>query len=193
MRRCADLIAFRDADTTVAGRAQDKRRFLGSTQWTELIGPILRVSFVRTTRYPLLLDSVRPHRYDHCVSYETAMATILVIDDEPSIRGLLKEVLEKAGHRVLQAEDGRKGLSLYQQEPVDLVIMDLLMPETDGLEATLQLTREYLDAKVIAITGAQGDQNFLDVAKLFGARRAFAKPFDITKLLEAVEEELAVA
>ena len=101
------------------------------------------------------------------------MATILVIDDEPSIRGLLKEVLEKAGHRVLQAEDGRKGLTLYQQEPVDLVIMDLLMPETDGLEATLQLTREYLDAKVIAITGAQGDQNFLDVAKLFGARRAF--------------------
>jgi two-component system response regulator (stage 0 sporulation protein F) len=121
------------------------------------------------------------------------MATILVIDDEPSIRGLLKEVLEKAGHRVLQAEDGRQGLTLYQKEPVDLVIMDLLMPETDGLEATLQLTREYLDAKVIAITGAQGDQNFLDVAKLFGARRAFEKPFDINKFLEAVEEELAVA
>jgi two-component system, response regulator, stage 0 sporulation protein F len=120
------------------------------------------------------------------------MANVLVIDDEPSIRGLLKEVLEKAGYRVLQAEDGRKGLTLYQQEPVDLVIMDLLMPETDGLEATLQLTREYLDAKVIAITGAQGDQNFLDVAKLLGARRAFEKPFDIHKLLEAVEEELSV-
>jgi CheY-like chemotaxis protein len=67
------------------------------------------------------------------------MATILVIDDEQSIRGLLKGVLEKAGHRVLEAEDGRKGLTLYQKEHVDLVIMDLLMPETDGLEATLQL------------------------------------------------------
>jgi len=121
------------------------------------------------------------------------MATILIIDDEQSIRGLLKEVLVKAGHRVLEAEDGRKGLTLYQKESIDLVIMDLLMPETDGLEATLQLTREYLDAKVIAITGAQGDHNFLDVAKLFGARRTFEKPFDINKLLEAVEEELAVA
>jgi two-component system, response regulator, stage 0 sporulation protein F len=119
------------------------------------------------------------------------MATILVIDDEPSIRGLLKEVLVKAGHRVLEAENGRKGLTLYQNELVDLVIMDLLMPETDGLEATLQLTREYVDAKVIAITGAQGDHNFLDIAKLFGARRAFEKPFDINKLLDAVKEELA--
>ncbi len=119
------------------------------------------------------------------------MATILVIDDEQSIRGLLKEVLVKAGHRVLEAENGRKGLTLYQKELVDLVIMDLLMPETDGLEATLQLTREYVDAKVIAITGAQGDHNFLDIAKLFGARRAFEKPFDINKLLDAVKEELA--
>jgi two-component system response regulator (stage 0 sporulation protein F) len=118
------------------------------------------------------------------------MATILVIDDEQSIRGLLKEVLEKAGHRVLEAGDGRQGFALYKEQPVDLVIMDLLMPDTDGLEATLQLTREYVDAKIIAITGAQGDRNFLDVAKLFGARRTFEKPFDLAKLLEAVNEEL---
>lgn len=119
------------------------------------------------------------------------MATILVIDDEQSIRGLLKEVLEKAGHSVIEAGDGREGLALYQKQPVDLVIMDLLMPDTDGLEATLQLTREYVDAKVIAITGAQGDRNFLDVAKLFGARRAFEKPFDLNQLIQAVQEELA--
>lgn len=118
------------------------------------------------------------------------MATILVIDDEQSIRGLLREVLEKAGYRVLEAADGHEGLALYQQQPVDLVLMDLLMPDTDGLEATLQLTREYVDAKVIAMTGAQGDRNFLDVAKLFGARRTIAKPFDIKQLLQAVQEEL---
>jgi len=119
------------------------------------------------------------------------MATILIIDDEQSIRDLLREVLEKAGHRVIEARDGREGLTLYSQQPVDLVIMDLLMPDTDGLEATLQLTREYVDAKIIAMTGAQGDRNFLDVAKLFGARRAFEKPFDINKLVQAVKEELA--
>jgi two-component system response regulator (stage 0 sporulation protein F) len=119
------------------------------------------------------------------------MATILIIDDEQSIRDLLREVLEKAGHRVIEARDGREGLTLYSQQPVDLVIMDLLMPDTDGLEATLQLTREYVDAKIIAMTGAQGDRNFLDVAKLFGARRTFEKPFDINKLIQAVKEELA--
>jgi len=119
------------------------------------------------------------------------MATILVIDDEASIRNLLKEVLERAHHRVLLAGDGQEGLILYQQNKVDLVLMDILMPGTDGLETTLQLTREYLDAKVIAMTGAQGDKNFLDVAKLFGARRVFEKPFDLDKLVQAINEELA--
>lgn len=119
------------------------------------------------------------------------MATILVIDDEESIRTLLRDVLVKAGHKVLEARDGREGLSVYGKGKVDLVIMDMLMPNTDGLEATLELTREYLDAKIIAITGAQGERNFLDVAKLFGARRTFEKPFDLTELLAAVEQELA--
>ena len=119
------------------------------------------------------------------------MATILIIDDEESIRNLLKEVLERAKHHVLEASDGREGLRLYQQNKVDLVLMDILMPGTDGLEATLQLTREYLDAKVIAMTGAQGERNFLDVAKLFGARRVFEKPFNLDKLVQAINEELA--
>ena len=119
------------------------------------------------------------------------MATILVIDDEDSIRSLLREVLERANHHVLEASGGRDGLLLYQKNKVDLVLMDILMPETDGLETTLQLTREYLDAKVIAMTGAQGEKNFLDVAKLFGARRVFEKPFDLAKLVQAVNEELA--
>ncbi len=103
------------------------------------------------------------------------MATILVIDDEESIRTLLKEVLERANHHVLEARDGQEGLTLYKQNKVDLVLMDILMPGTDGLEATLELTREYVDAKVIAMTGAQGDRNFLDVAKLFGARTRLRK------------------
>src|SRR4029079_13410804 len=119
------------------------------------------------------------------------MATIMVIDDEASIRSLLRDVLEKAGHKVVEAKDGREALSLYQKDRADLLIMDLLMPEVDGLEATLQLTREYLDTKIIAMTGAQGDRNFLDVAKLFGARRVFEKPFDLNKMVEAVNEELA--
>lgn len=120
-----------------------------------------------------------------------SMATILVIDDETSIRTLLRGVLEQAGHRVVEAHDGREAISQYQQNRPDLVIMDLLMPEVDGLEATLQLSREYVDTKIIAMTGAQGDRNFLDVAQLFGACRAFEKPFDLQQMLQAVQEELA--
>ena len=119
------------------------------------------------------------------------MATIMVIDDEASIRSLLREVLEKAGHTVVEAKDGREALDLYQKDKADLLIMDLLMPEVDGLEATLQLTREYMDTKIIAMTGAQGDRNFLEIAKLFGAHQAFEKPFDLTAMLKAVETELA--
>lgn len=122
-----------------------------------------------------------------------SMATIMVIDDETSIRALLRGVLEKAGHRVMEAHDGREALALYHKSRPDLVIMDLLMPEVDGLEATLQLSREYVDTKIIAMTGAQGDRNFLDVAKLFGACRAFEKPFDLQQMLHAVQEELATA
>ena len=97
----------------------------------------------------------------------------------------------KQHHHAREARDGREGLTLYQQNKVDLVLMDILMPGTDGLETTLQLTREYLDAKVIAMTGAQGDRNFLDVAKLFGTRHVFEKPFDIDKLVQPINEELA--
>ncbi|MGQ0810006.1 MAG: response regulator, partial [Nitrospiraceae bacterium] len=119
------------------------------------------------------------------------MATILIIDDEHSIRTLLRDVLEQGGHKVLEAKDGREGVTVYQSNSVDLVIMDLLMPDTDGLEATLQLTREYVDAKIIAMTGAQGERNFLDVAKMFGARRTFEKPVEIKQMLQAVQQDLA--
>jgi two-component system response regulator (stage 0 sporulation protein F) len=121
------------------------------------------------------------------------MATILVIDDEASIRTLLRGVLEDAGHRVIEAHDGKEALTIYHKKRPDLVIMDLLMPEVDGLEATLQLSREYVDTKIIAMTGAQGDRNFLDVAQLFGACRAFEKPFDLQQMLRAVQEELTAS
>ena len=90
------------------------------------------------------------------------MATILIIDDEESVRALLRFALEAAGYEVTEAANGRQG-------PTDLVIVDVL----------LDLTREFLQAKVIAISGAGGEQNVLDVAKLLGARQTFQKPFSV--------------
>lgn len=105
------------------------------------------------------------------------MATILIVDDDAPIRGALRDILEAEGHQIREAADGRIGLMLYREAPADLVITDVLMPERDGMEVTLALTQEFLDARVIAMTDATGDQNFLNVAKLFGARRIIQKPF----------------
>jgi len=118
------------------------------------------------------------------------MATILIIDDEKGIRSLLREVLENEGHQVIEASNGRKGMELYLKAPTDLVIMDILMPVKDGMEATWQLTHEFPDAKIIAMTAGRGDTNFLDVVKLFGAHRALEKPFKMEDMLQAVREEL---
>jgi len=119
------------------------------------------------------------------------MASILVVDDHASIRTLLRSILEADGHRVREAEDGEAGLRLYRDEAADLVITDMMMPGRDGMEVTLALTQEFLDARVIAITGETGDHNFLNVAKLFGARRILQKPFEVEDLREAVRFTLS--
>lgn len=114
------------------------------------------------------------------------MASILIVDDDAPIRALLRRILEEDGHQIREAANGQIGLALYREMPADLVITDIMMPERDGMEVTLALTQEFLDARVIAITGATGDQNFLNVAKLFGARRVIQKPFTPGDIRRAV-------
>jgi two-component system response regulator (stage 0 sporulation protein F) len=118
------------------------------------------------------------------------MATILIIDDEEIIRVLLRSALEAAGYEVTEAANGCLGLELYRHRPTDLVITDIVMPELNGLDMLLELTREFLHAKVIAISGAGEEMNVLDVAKLLGARQTFQKPFSLPHLLGAVQYEL---
>jgi two-component system, response regulator, stage 0 sporulation protein F len=119
------------------------------------------------------------------------MAIILIIDDEESVRALLRSVLEAAGHEVTEAANGRQGLEQYRQRRADLVITDIAMPELNGLDMILELMREFLHAKVIAISGVGGEKNVLDAAKLLGARQTFQKPFSMSQLLRAVRYELA--
>jgi two-component system, response regulator, stage 0 sporulation protein F len=118
------------------------------------------------------------------------MATILIIDDEEMMRVLLRSALKAAGYGVVEAANGRQGLELYRRRPTDLVITDIAMPEMNGLDMILELTRYFLDAKVIAISGEGGEKNVLDVAKLLGARQTFHKPFSMPQLLDAVRYEL---
>src|SRR3990167_1268847 len=97
------------------------------------------------------------------------MPSVLVVDDEDQIRQLIRETLEQAGYDVQEASNGKQGLERYRTKPADLVIMDILMPDQDGLESIMTLRREFPASRVIAITGGSdmiGILNFLDVAKM---------------------------
>ena len=121
------------------------------------------------------------------------MSSILVVDDEEQIRRLICETLERAGYHVTEARDGKEALLLHRLAPADLVIMDILMPDQDGLETTVALRQESPDVKIIVITGGSdmiGILNYLDVAKMLGAHRTLQKPFEMKTLLETIHAEL---
>ena len=122
---------------------------------------------------------------------DTPMATILVIDDQEPIRSLLRAALEGDGHEVLEASNGRLGLELYRERSADLIITDTVMPEMNGLEMMLELTRSFLNVKVIAMSGGLEREGGLNAAKLLGARQTFQKPLDMGELLDAVRYDLA--
>jgi YesN/AraC family two-component response regulator len=118
------------------------------------------------------------------------MANILIIDDEELVRLTLQQILEEAGHVVREAADGAEGIRLYQESPADLVVTDIIMPDTEGIETIIQLRKHDPAVNIIAISGGGRVRNldFLDVAEKFGAARVLAKPFEEEELLEAVDE-----
>ncbi len=123
------------------------------------------------------------------------MTSVLVVDDEDQIRLVIREALEQAGYAVEEARDGKEGLERYRTNPADVVLMDILMPDQDGLESIVALRREFPGVRVIAMTGGSnivGGMNFLEVAKMLGARRTLRKPFGIDALLNAVAAEAAI-
>lgn len=118
------------------------------------------------------------------------MASILIIDDDASIRECLRRVLEEDGHHVREAANGDLGLLLYRAAPSELVITDLLMPERDGMEVILTLTKEYVEPRIIAMTETTGGRHFLEVATLLGARQVVEKPFTPEEIRRVVQHAL---
>jgi two-component system response regulator VanR len=119
-----------------------------------------------------------------------AMATILLIDDEEQVRMLFQVALEGAGYRVLTAESGKHGLRLLERQEVDVMLVDLLMPDMDGLELIPLLRKTRPAIKIIAISGGSGEWDYLDAAKSLGAHATLKKPFSVQELLEAVSSQL---
>jgi DNA-binding response OmpR family regulator len=120
------------------------------------------------------------------------MARILVIDDDDRLRSVVRMGLESVGHQVFEASDGKVGISAYSKHAPDLVLCDIIMADKEGLETIRELRSKHGDVKIIAMSGGLhgGEVNFLPIAKAFGAAQTLEKPFQLQKLLAAVDEVL---
>lgn len=130
------------------------------------------------------------------------MASILIIDDEEDIRDALQMVLERAGYEVKVASNGDEALKLQREQPAQLVITDIIMPEKDGVLTIKEMREEYPGLRIIAISGGGGVEPlaykpgaitttaYLAAAKEVGADRVFTKPFDRKDLIQAVADLL---
>jgi CheY-like chemotaxis protein len=119
------------------------------------------------------------------------MALVLVIDDEAPMRLMMHRLLERAGHQVLEAEDGLVGLQLLDRHKPDLVIADLFMPRKDGIETILAIRSRAPHLPVLAISGG-GSRNIdmLDLTVPLGATEALAKPFRTAEFLAVLDRLL---
>jgi DNA-binding response OmpR family regulator len=122
------------------------------------------------------------------------MARILIIDDETALRDVLARLFEREGHEVSTAGDGVEGLQLWREQGAAVVILDIHMPRSDGIETLVQLRALAPALPVIVISG--GDQTralgLLGGARLLGATRTLAKPFSLSELTAAVNGVLGV-
>jgi DNA-binding NtrC family response regulator len=117
------------------------------------------------------------------------MAAILLIDDEKSIRNVLKDILQHEGYRVEEAADGEQGLKLLAAQSFDLVLCDIKMPKMDGLEVLEQIMLLQPDVPVIMISGHGTIETAVDAVKK-GAFDFIAKPPDLNRLLITIRNAL---
>jgi len=140
------------------------------------------------------VPDIRPGREDH-----EPRARVLVLDDELRMREVLREALTAAGYAVLTAGDGAAGIAIAAQARPDLVLTDIFMPGTDGLDAIRALRRQPAPPKIIAISGgwaavgrrlrgSPDDYSVLDDARRLGADAVLAKPIHLHVLLDTIEE-----
>lgn len=122
------------------------------------------------------------------------MAHILLIDDEPSVRAGVGRYLRMRGHEVTEAADGAAALRLAASRRPDLVITDINMPEMDGIEVIMAVSKGTPGLPVIAISGGgrMPKELLLQSAEVLGAMTTLQKPFDLEELDEAVTRALAV-
>lgn len=120
------------------------------------------------------------------------MPRVLVIDDDDDFRAIVKDVLEASGYEVDLAADGAQGLTRQRSHPAGIIIMDIFMPQKEGIETIREIRQEFPDAAIIAVSGGGRLQRdgHLFTAKELGARVILRKPFAMDTLLKSIENIL---
>ena len=123
------------------------------------------------------------------------MSAILIVDDDPSIRMIATELLRSSDHAVVEAADGDEALKIIAAVPIDLVVLDMLMPNKDGLETILALRQSHPHIRIVAISsGGRADPaGYLKTALLLGADATLVKPLCLSTFALVVEEVLSRA
>jgi CheY-like chemotaxis protein len=127
------------------------------------------------------------------------VAKILVVDDDPVMQVTVRRVLEQAGHVVVVAEDGAKGLARFQAEDFDLLLLDIFMPGMDGFETMRRILERQPDLPIIMTSGRPHtpesiqEPDYLTMALKLGAVSTLPKPFRPSALLTMVADCLASA
>lgn len=113
------------------------------------------------------------------------MARILVVDDNQDFRVMLRALLERAGHSVQDASNGREALSLQHKLPAEVLITDLFMPESDGFETIADFRKAFPKMKIVVISGDSKltKHDYLSTAALIGVDATLRKPFEVEALL----------
>ena len=115
--------------------------------------------------------------------------SILIIDDEKSIRGTLKEILEYEKYEVDEAEDGMKGLALMEKKRYDIVLCDIKMPKMDGIEVLGKIREKGLDSPVVMISGHGNVETAVESLKN-GAYDFISKPLDLNRVLVTIRNAM---
>lgn len=119
------------------------------------------------------------------------MKKILIVDDQPGIRLLLNELFKKEKYMPHLAANGIEALKIFDEEPIDCVLLDMKIPGMNGIEILEQLKAKNAHIPVIMMT-AYGEQELIDEAMQLGASHYFTKPFNIFEVLNEVNSILKV-
>ena len=121
------------------------------------------------------------------------MSVVLVADDQPDIRLLARLVLQQAGHEVIEAASGRDTLDAVERQHVDVLVLDLEMPDVDGWQVLEELDRAgRLRSLAVVAVSAHGDPSLMRDAISRGCRDYVGKPYDPDSLVTAVAEAVAL-